>query len=146
MTSKLISILHNYNKKKGLNLLNLVNDFKSFNFDKSEWCKYINLKKNDYNKNIIYRNNKYEIILISWDQNATTKIHNHPKNGCIMKILEGSLIEETYDTKTLDKIDTNIYEKDNTSYIHDNLYYHKITNNASQSFSLHIYSPPNFYD
>lgn len=147
MISKLISILNNSNKKNNINLINIMNDVKMLSFDDAKWYKYINLqKKNTYNKTIIFRNDIYEIILISWDKNAITKIHNHPKNGCIMKILKGSLKEETYDSNTLKKIGENIYEKDNISYIHDDLYHHKIINTAPQSFSLHIYSPPKFYD
>ena len=142
MFGRLINILNSYNKK---NINYLVDDIKLLKINESEWYKYINLKKYEYNKSVIYRNDRYEIMLISWGQYSSTKIHNHPSNGCIMKILKGSLIEETYDSITLNKIGTNNYKKNNTSYIHDDLYKHKIINNSSQSFSLHIYSPPNFY-
>ena len=147
MISKLISILNNNTKKNSINLINVINDIKLLRFEEDQWYKYINLqKKNTYNKTIIYRNDIYEIILISWDKNAITKIHNHPKNGCIMKILKGSLMEETYNSNTLEKIGENIYEKDNISYIHDDLYHHKIINTSHLSDSVHIYSPPKFYD
>ena len=147
MISKLISILSNPNNRNTIKLINIMNDVKLLSFDYTHWSKYINFqKKNNYNKTIIYRNDIYEIILISWNKNAITKIHNHPKNGCIMKILKGSLMEETYDSNTLEKIGENIYEKDNISYIHDDLYHHKIINTSPQSVSLHIYSPPKFYD
>ena len=142
MVSKIIHLLGNLKKK---NLSNIVNDIKNIKIDNNEICNFINFKENDYNKNLIYRNKDSEIILICWDKNSKTKIHNHPKNGCIMKILQGNLIEEQYNSE-LEKLNICNYGVDEVSYIHDNLYLHKIINNNQRSISLHIYSPPCFYD
>lgn len=144
MIHKIIQKLKVYDRK---NLFNLVDYIKQLNIQKSIWINYINLEDNKYNKNVIYRDDKFEIIFISWGKNAETKIHCHPKNGCIMKILEGKLIEETYNS-TFDnkKLGVNYYNFNDTSYIHNSLYKHKIINGKDPSFSLHIYSPPNYYD
>ena len=44
-------------------------------------------------------NELFEIIIISWNYNQKSPIHNHPENGCLMKILKGSLTEEKYNNK-----------------------------------------------
>lgn len=142
MKKKVVNLLKNYKQN---NLANLLEPIKNLGFNNEEFNNNITFKKNDYCKSILYRDDKYEIILICWDANCETKIHNHPKNGCIMKILEGNLLEECFD-KTYNNIRTNNYEKNDVSYIHDDLYLHKIINSNQKSISLHIYSPPNFYD
>lgn len=92
----------------------------------------------NYTKNLIYRNNIYEIFLISWDEGAMTSLHNHPENGCILKILDGLLIE-TRQTP----LDEKILNVGDISHINHNTY-HKIKS-IEKTYSLHIYSPPMFY-
>ena len=97
-----------------------------------------------YKKNVVYRNSIYEIILITWLPGQQTKLHEHPKNGCIMKILEGELTENLY---TPEKIIDNIYKKEDISYIDNTIGKHIISNNSNENtISLHIYSPPNYYN
>lgn len=142
MLAEIINILKNYNKT---NIFDLVKPINDLYFNIKDLNDYIIFKKDKYNKTILYRDNNYEVVLICWDTYCETKIHNHPENGCIMKILAGKLLEECFNKK-LKNINTNTYKINDTSYIHDSLYLHKIKNNEQQSISLHIYSPPNFYD
>jgi cysteine dioxygenase len=142
MAAKVINLLKNYNKNT---LFNLIEPIKNLYFNIQDFNNNITFKKNDYNKSILFRDAKYEIVLICWDSCCQTKIHNHPKNGCIMKILKGTLIEECFNEKNLN-IKCNTYNENDVSYIHDDLYLHKIINSNQKSISLHIYSPPNFYD
>lgn len=140
MLDKLIYDLSKYNDK---NLYLFSKNLEKYNLEYLV-KKYGSIKHNSYNKIILYRNTEFEIILISWDKNVCTNIHNHPENGCLMNILEGNLIEEIYKKDNL--LTKNFYGKGNISYIHDSLGYHKIYNKDQYSFSLHIYSPPNFYN
>ena len=57
--------------------------YNKINFFKKEYI------QGTYNKEIIYKNSKYEIVLITWGANSSTLIHCHPKNGCIMRVLKG---------------------------------------------------------
>ena len=111
-------------------------------YNTNDWMQYITNTKSEisscYNKNLIYRNTIYEIFLISWNENASTPFHSHPKNGCILKILEGELNESYPDSSDKKRL----YVGD-VSYIGYNKY-HKITSNTI-TYSLHIYSPPLFY-
>lgn len=144
MLYKLIYDLAKYNNK---NLYLFSNKIKKYNLNYLIEH-YGIIKKNTYNKNILYRNDNFEIILISWDKNICTNIHRHPENGCIMNILDGCLKEEIYKTEYgyNNCIKKNTFKKGDISYIHDSLGYHKIYNKNQYSYSLHIYSPPNFYN
>jgi hypothetical protein len=113
--------------------------------------KEINLKEGKYNriyipypKQIINRD--FELLLICWYPNVESPIHNHSKNGCAMKILEGELTEIQYNfrSKTLTKTLENKMPLNTTNYTDSKYYYHKIINRSDKiSYSLHLYSPPN---
>jgi len=98
--------------------------------------------KNKYTKYKIYQDDLIEVIIISWDENVNTGFHKHPKNGCILKVLGGKL-EENLLIK--DNIINKKLEKDTISYIDDKIGIHSILS-KELSYSLHIYSPPGFYD
>ena len=91
-----------------------------------------------------FSNDNFEFIIIIWNPNSKTKIHDHPEKGCLIKILDGVLEEERYDTQ-LKYLAYFKLNKNSTSYNESNEILHKISNNTnSHSISLHIYSPSNY--
>ena len=137
----LIDVLCRKSDNFNVNMKKLIEDIENIEF--SEFRKYIKFNQNKYNKTILYRDELFEIILISWLPHQHTKLHLHPKNGCIMKILYGNLNE----IKVLkgENIESN-YQKDDITFMHDIYGKHIISNiNNKPAISLHIYSPPNFY-
>jgi len=94
----------------------------------------------NYKRTIIYQNDIYEIIGISWNKDAETTIHEHSRNGCIMILIDGNLQEELYNSN-IELIEINNLE--NINYIDNNIGYHKIKS-LLNSLSIHIYSPPNY--
>ncbi len=106
---------------------------------------YINFSDKSYTKNLIFRNKKYEIYLICWNNKQMSMIHDHPENGCVLKVLEGELIEYRYDTKSLELIELFNHPKGSIGYIDNNIGYHKVGNDSkNKAISIHIYSPPKF--
>lgn len=95
----------------------------------------------EYTKILLYLNEVFEIFLIVWDNNVKTKLHAHPKKGCIMYLIDGCLIEDRVtDTHTLcTRIDPG-----HNGYIEDKIGKHSITS-KKVSYSVHIYAPPHFY-
>lgn len=116
----------------------------------------ININKNDldelnfddlndnYKKYKLYSNNNFELVVIKWFKNHETPIHQHPDNGCLLKLLYGELTEHRYNFN-IEKISETYIKKNDISYIDNNLYLHKIEC-IKNGYSLHLYSPPNFYD
>lgn len=111
-----------------------------------EWKNVDLFQKNKYIKKKIHIDEKrdYEIVLIFWNKDCQTTVHKHPSRGCVMKVLDGTLIEEKYKDGCIvsGKL---LYNKMKSSYIHDDICEHKIIA-LENSISLHIYSPCNFYD
>ena len=125
--------------------LNLVSKYKNIgsvynlinNYNDNDWDKYMIKNPVAYQKTIISKDENYELVLINWEKGSFTSLHNHPENGCVMKVLNGNLIEFFQNnTKTLVNNDTNIRLKDDEHMILA----------KEKSYSLHYYSPPNYYN
>tara|TARA_B110000027_G_C15845195_1_gene180201 strand:+ start:56 stop:496 length:441 start_codon:yes stop_codon:yes gene_type:complete len=136
------------NNLRQLNINNNLLNKKKYleNYNSLDYKKFINLKNNTYNRNLVYRDKNFELFIISWNKNNYSGIHNHSENGCLFKILEGEIVETRYNIKNLEEgvmIKYNTYSE--VSYIDNSLYYHKMENIFDiPCISLHIYSPPKF--
>jgi len=121
----------------------LVNKNILSSYNSTDWKQYISFDKQDYKKNLVYRDNNFEMFVVCWLPNQETKIHNHPVGGCLLKILAGNMIEELYDKNFVLQEKNNLVMSD-VRYIDDSISIHKIKNKEENTISLHIYSPPNF--
>ena len=127
-----IETLNIFSKAK--NIHNIKNIFSITNiFLKDMYIKNPEL----YQKKIIYKNDDYELVLINWEKGAYTSYHNHPENGCVLKVLDGKLYEIN-DSKSL------VLNKNDVNFKFKNDYHRIIA--LEKSYSLHYYSPPNFYN
>ena len=96
-------------------------------------------------KTKLYENKNYEIALMTWGPKIKSPIHNHSQNGCIYKIINGVLIEECFDTSSLNLINIGTLIPNDIGYIDNSIAYHRIINDELQfAHSIHVYSPPNF--
>jgi len=144
--SKLIRNNIHHNKLPLKDLKSIIRNYTVY--DLSQF--YLYPKKNEYVRvklPVTNHDDNYEIMLLNWGPYSKTKIHNHPKNGCILKIINGNLEETKYDYyyKQINK--PNKLIKNDISYIDDTIGYHTIFNNSNNiTHSLHVYSPPNFYN
>ena len=60
------------------------------------------------------------MYIITWLPNQTSDFHNHPKNGCLMKILSGNLKEIRLDIDKNQKI--NILKKNDIIFIESTVF------------------------
>ena len=114
-------------------------------YNGTDWKKFVNINKDNYNKIYINGNDDFEIFIITWNSYQESKIHDHSAKGCIYKILKGHLVEEEYDNNLkLLSVKSLFSDSYNIGYIDNSISLHKIINyNDSIAVSLHIYSPPN---
>lgn len=140
---KLINLICNiYNNSKRLYDIKDVVKY----YQHLDWSKYVDLRniKESFYKKRIFRNNDLEIFIIVWQKGHTTPFHHHPSNGCVLYILDGELEEHIVSNlpNTEYFYRRKIFE---SSYMDDKKGVHSITA-IKNSVSLHIYSPPGFYD
>lgn len=112
-------------------------------YDGIDWKDHILFDDATYNRNVIFRNDIVEIIVISWNNNQNSAIHDHPEQGCLMKILQGGFDEHIYN-KELEIINVRCCKKGDVCYQEGIDGLHNISNKDIQTVSLHIYAPPNY--
>ena len=131
--------------KKTFTVLSCKDLITNYDFDIKK--EYFDVTRRKYNKKIIYKNDLFEIILIKWDKDSETPIHSHPKNGCLLKLIKGKLLEEKYieTNEGLRLFVSNNLKIGETNFMHDIIGQHKIIA-VEESYSIHLYSPPGFYN
>lgn len=100
-----------------------------------------------YKRNEVYKDEHIEILLICWSENQKTPVHDHPTNGCLVKVICGNLTEEIYakdDTDSLICTKTNKLSTNDISYQEGKNGLHRIINGDKKACTLHIYAPPNY--
>ena len=111
-------------------------------YNGSDWKTYIRPTDEPFLKHTVFHNDAFEAVLIQWKAGFATDFHAHPSNGCILKVLDGTLKETVKsECETTDATHT----PSATSYMHDSKGVHKVTA-ITDATSLHIYAPPGFYD
>ncbi|MFT5915868.1 MAG: cysteine dioxygenase [Flammeovirgaceae bacterium] len=106
--------------------------------------------KDSYTRNCLAENEKFELILLCWEQGQITPIHDHGGEECWVKIIEGKFRETIYTTDyTTDetgelKVAKSIISTPNdTTYMRDFMGFHSIENlSGKRSMSLHLYAKP----
>jgi len=106
-------------------------------YDGNDWLDFIRITET-YNKHSVYKNDLIEIYIITWSFNQSSPIHNHPQNGCLLRLLSGNLCEEIYDSDLNFKT-RNRLAKNDISYMEGNKIVHRIMNYDQISVSVHIY-------
>lgn len=144
---ELYDILNKQIINNNINLFNCLKIIEKYNG--SDWKQYVKFTNNSYNKIKLsdFSNELFEIVIICWNNNQSSKIHDHPNNGCVLKVLQGELKEEIYNKQIIDNNVMYNYEKTNIcllGYMEKNNKIHKIINNDVKSVSIHVYSPPDY--
>lgn len=113
----------------------------------------------NYTRNLISSDGEtYTLLLLCWNPNKSSPIHDHPCDGCWMRILKGQMRESRYHdvvkgsneknvghkTPSLEFTDDETFVEGQVAFINDSLGYHKLGNDSHSqiSMTLHLYSPP----
>lgn len=133
-----------------LDLLEIWDLIKAYNG--SDWKEYQVENDKKYNRIKIPVSNQfediYDIYILTWKMNQQSAIHDHSRNGCILKVLEGKLMEKQYtpDPNSPKLTSQQCIEAGNQGYINNSIAFHQILNSEKETaVSLHIYSPPDYH-
>ncbi|KAK6331116.1 hypothetical protein TWF696_003186 [Orbilia brochopaga] len=119
---------------------------------RAEWERFafIDLSRN-YTRNLVDNlHGNANLILMTWTPNKASLIHDHTSAHCVMRILQGHIIETRYEWPTpgveepLRVKEVRHYYAGDVAYINDDLGIHKVENGDPDSVavSLHLYTPP----
>ena len=112
----------------------------------SEFEKYATWNKDRYTRNCIIRTNNFELILLCWNKNQETPIHEHGGQKCWVYQVNGKVAEYRYqknDAGILTEISKTHLTSGNVTYMDNRMGYHALKNMDDQRcMTLHIYVLP----
>lgn len=103
-----------------------------------------------YTRNLAYSDGEYySLLILCWTPGKESKIHDHPCDGCFVKVLKGQIHEcrytriESPESKELVLFSDIHCSEGQVTFIDDYSGLHKIGNDSYKgSISLHLYTPP----
>ncbi|XP_067941625.1 cysteine dioxygenase type 1-like [Watersipora subatra] len=122
----------------------------SYKSNPDEWIRYAQFDKYRYTRNLVDEGNeKFNLIVLCWNEGQGSSIHDHANAHCFMKVLEGELQEVLFDWPSdegceLVEKGTTKLAKDECAYICDDIGIHRVENTSftDKAVSLHLYCPP----
>ncbi len=107
---------------------------------------YCSWSKSSYTRNCIFDNEKFELILLCWEEGQMTPIHDHGGEECWVKIITDQFRERIYETSEtgeLNIVKSAVSNKGDITYMVDFMGFHSLENlSNSRSMSLHLYAKP----
>jgi cysteine dioxygenase len=132
--------------------LSIYSQLDTSSWNKAWWSRYVHTDPSAlYTRNLIDTDHEtYSLLLLCWNPGKESVIHDHPGDGCWVKVLDGSIRECRYRQLEDDRDDSPLYcyqdvtvGTDTVTYIDDSEGYHKIGNPEQRvAATLHLYSPP----
>jgi cysteine dioxygenase len=122
-----------------------------------DWKRYALFRPEMYTRNLVARNEHFEMLILCWSENQASPIHNHAGQNCWMAVLEGTIEEALYSPPSgngagpLTVRNTKLYSPGRVAFINDDIALHRVRPSAGgRGISLHLYSKPidvcNIYD
>ena len=70
---------------------------------------YVHFKDEKYCRNLIYKEDDFEILLVCWKAGQVAPIHGHEGEKCWMRVESGALRVSNYLLQSLDPLTLNIF-------------------------------------
>ena len=113
-------------------------------YNSSDYIPYIGegrYNKYNYKRILIESCDILDVYIIVWKPGAKSPIHDHPNQGCLMKVLHGELEEKQYHNQN-NSISYKTLKEKCIEFIQGGEPLHRIQNNSKHyAISLHVYSP-----
>lgn len=140
---QLEEIFDRYPSNDFLSVQNLLQEYAFSKAD--DWKKYSFFCEHNYTRNLIFANEKFELILLCWSAGEESPVHDHSGQRCWMAVLQGE-VEEIYYYQTNDtslvKGNIHLHRQGDVSFIQDEIALHKIRPVFDSAITLHVYSKP----
>ena len=99
-----------------------------------------------YTRNCIVENEKFELILLCWEEGQKTPIHDHGGEECWVKVIQGEFRETIYkvdEAGELKTVKSTVSKTCDFSYMIDFMGCHRLENlTRGRGMSLHLYAKP----
>lgn len=124
---------------------NLMDCFYQLSLPREFFYQFERFNEKCYSRNVIFRNEQFELLLLCWGPGQLSRIHNHGKSNCGVRKISGILLERIF-KKNQDGVESIREEviEDNVWYTSNSSFIHQLVNPSknNNAISLHFYSPP----
>ncbi|MEW6730011.1 MAG: C-GCAxxG-C-C family (seleno)protein [Acidobacteriota bacterium] len=110
--------------------------------------KCLNFSEESYARNLFYKNDRFEILVMCWDKGQMSPIHDHDESFSVEKIYTGEIMCTNYrriepDTDEIEEVDAQLIGVGGVIYSKGGEI-HKVANQSMQdrAVSIHFYAPP----
>lgn len=122
--------------------------------DTDSIAKYMHWSEKFYTRNLIYKDERFEMMAICWDKGQVSRVHNHWDQRCWMMVPVGKLLGQNFGVEEIDEsrgycklYETNNFELTECLAARVDLEepIHQVLNLAEydeRAVSIHIYSKP----
>jgi cysteine dioxygenase len=122
-----------------------------------DWKRFAMFDPQVYTRNLVGRNEHFEMLLLCWNVGQQSPIHNHAGQNCWMGVMEGEIEETLFAPPQggragpLVPTHTRVHLAGKVGFINDDIALHRVRPVTGQrGISLHLYSKPidecNVYD
>lgn len=134
-------------RKEFLDLLEVKDWFSALKINNIE--EKFDFKDDNYCRVSLLSCEAYDLLVCCWKPGQESALHGHPKQGCLVKILHGTLTEEVHYADG--QVEERLNQEGATAYINDAIGEHRVWNGSEgNAVSLHLYAPggykPQFKD
>jgi cysteine dioxygenase len=112
-----------------------------------DWKASAHFAEDLYTRNLIFKDERYELLALCWSPGQESPIHNHMGQRCWMGVLEGRIEEVQYGHPSgsgpLVETGVKVFEPGQVAFISDEIGLHLVRPVGGRSaVSLHLYSRP----
>lgn len=113
-----------------------------------DWREFAFFDPTAYTRNLVYKDELFEMILLCWDVGQVTPIHNHQGQRCWMGVLDGQVEETLYAfpgprSSPPTAKNSKQHVRGEVAFITDEIALHRIAQvGPARAVSLHLYSRP----
>ncbi len=101
---------------------------------------HFGFEEDSYCRILLIAEKEYDLLLCCWKPGQKSPLHGHPDQGCLVKILTGTLNEEVHFTDGRQVVRKNAESE--VAYINDSIGLHSVWNDSTENaVSLHLYAP-----
>lgn len=111
-----------------------------------DWKQFEHYNTEHYARTLVHIDDHMEMLVLCWDINQGCPVHDHPENGCLVRILQGEVTEKVYIMNEKPEfLSQSILPCGGITYKEGDRLLHEIYNHSGhRAASLHIYSPPHY--
>jgi cysteine dioxygenase len=123
---------------------------KTYSGAHDDWRPWALFDAQTYTRNLVYRDERFELLILCWGAGQVSPIHNHEGQDCWMAVLDGEVEETRYCTPAevrpgpLEPHNVRTYTVGQVEFIHDDIALHLVRSARSDAdaVSLHLYAAP----